>query len=46
MTEFDKNVWLSMVDYLTVHYDGKVESTFLDDSQIELNKKNSKQALH
>lgn len=42
MTEFDKNVWLSMVDYLTVHYDGKVD----DDSQIELNKKNSKQALH
>jgi len=38
MTEFDKNVWLSMVDYLTVHYDGKVECTFLDGSQIELNK--------
>jgi len=38
MTEFDKNVWLSMVDYLTVHYDGKVEFTFLDGSQIELNK--------
>lgn len=36
MTEFDKNVWLSMVDYLTVHHDGNVEFTFLDDSQIEL----------
>lgn len=38
MTEFDKNVLLSMVDYLTVHYDGKVEFTFLDGSHIELNK--------
>lgn len=38
MTEFDKNVWLSMVDYLTVHYDGKVEFTFFDGSQIELNR--------
>lgn len=38
MTEFDKNVWLSMVDYLTVHHDGKVEFSFLDSSQIELNK--------
>ena len=38
MTEFDKNVWLSMVDYLTVHHDGKIEVTFLDGSQIELNK--------
>ena len=37
-TSFDKNVWFSMVDYLTVHYDGKVEFTFLDGSQIELNK--------
>ena len=33
-----KNVWLSVVDYLIVHYDGKVEFTFLDGSQIELNK--------
>ena len=24
MTEFDKNVWLSMVDYLTVHHDEKL----------------------
>ena len=31
MTEFDKNVWPSMVDYLTVHYDRKVEFTFLSD---------------
>ncbi|KAA8973619.1 recombinase family protein [Streptococcus agalactiae] len=38
MTEFDKNVWLSMVDYLTVHHDGKVEFTFLDGSQVELNR--------
>ncbi len=38
MTEFDKNVWLSMVDYLTVHHYGKVEFTFLDGSQIELNR--------
>ncbi|HEL0015931.1 recombinase family protein [Streptococcus equi] len=38
MTEFDKNVWLSMVDYLTVHQDGKVEFTFLDGSQVELNR--------
>lgn len=38
MTEFDKNVWLSMIDYLTVHHDGKIEFTFLDGSQIELNR--------
>lgn len=38
MTEFDKNVWLSMVDQLTVHHDGKVEFTFLDGSQVELNR--------
>ena len=38
MTEFDKNVWLSMADYLTVHHDGNVEFTFLDDSQIELSR--------
>ena len=38
MTEFDKNVWLSMVDYLTVHHDGKIEFTFLDGSQVELNR--------
>lgn len=38
MTEFDKNVWLSMVDYLTVHHVGKVEFTFFDGSQVELNR--------
>ena len=38
ISDFDKNVWLSMVDYLTVHHDGKIEVTFLDGSQIELNK--------
>lgn len=38
MTEFDKNVWLSMVDYLTVHHDGKIEFTFLDGSKIELSR--------
>ncbi len=37
-TSFDKNVWLSMADYLTVYQDGKVEFTFLDDSQIELDR--------
>lgn len=37
MTEFDKNVWLSMVDYLTVNHDGKFQFTFLDGSQVELN---------
>ena len=34
LTAFDENVWLSMVDYLTVHKDGKVEFTFLDGSVI------------
>ncbi len=29
MTESDKNVWLSMVDYITLRNDGKVELTFL-----------------
>ena len=38
MTEFDKNVWLSMVDYLTVHHDGKIEFTFLDGSKVELSR--------
>ncbi|WP_455060798.1 hypothetical protein [Parvimonas micra] len=38
MTEFDKNVWLSMIDYLRVYHDGKIEFTFLDGSQVELNK--------
>ncbi|WP_285372241.1 hypothetical protein [Varibaculum cambriense] len=36
LTVFDENVWLSMVDHLTVHHDGKVELTFLDGSQTEL----------
>lgn len=34
LTAFDENIWLSMVDYLTVHHDGKVEFTFLDGSKI------------
>ena len=38
ITEFDKNVWMSMVDYLTVNNNGKIEFTFLDGSQIELNR--------
>lgn len=37
-TSFDKNVWLSMVDYLTVHHDGKIEFTFLDGSKVELSR--------
>ncbi len=37
-TTFDKNVWLSMVNYLTVHHNGKIEFTFLDGSQVELNR--------
>ena len=36
LTVFDENVWLSMVDYLTVHKDGKIEFTFLDGSKTEL----------
>lgn len=38
MTEFDKNVWLSMVDFLTVYHYGRIEFTFLDGSQVELNR--------
>lgn len=38
MTEFDKNVWLSMVDCLIVHHDGKILFTFLDGSQVELSR--------
>lgn len=36
LTVFDENVCLSMVDYLTVHHDGKVDLTFLDGSKTEL----------
>ena len=36
LTAFDENVWLSMVDYLCVHKDGKVEFIFLDGSKTEL----------
>lgn len=36
LTAFDENVWLGMVDSLTVHHDGKVEFTFLDGSKTEL----------
>ena len=34
LTAFDENVWMSMVDYLTVRHDGKVGFTFLDGSKI------------
>jgi len=33
---FDENVWLSMVDYLIVHKDGKVEFAFLDGSVMKI----------
>lgn len=36
LTVFDENVWLSMVDHLTVHQDGKVDLTFIDGSKTEL----------
>ena len=36
LTVFDENVWLSMVDYLTVHQDGKVEFSFLDGSVMKI----------
>lgn len=38
MIDFDKNVWLSMIDYLTVHHDGNIQFTFLDGTQVELNR--------
>lgn len=38
MTEFDKNVWLSTVNYMTVYCDGKIEFTFLDCSKAEMEK--------
>ncbi|MDK8338253.1 hypothetical protein HXT55_02585 [Gardnerella sp. KA00718] len=36
LTVFDENVWLSIVDHLTVHHDGKVDLTFIDGSKTEL----------
>ena len=36
LTAFDENIWLSMVDYLCVHKDGKVEFTFLDGSVMKI----------
>ena len=36
LTAFDENVWLSMVDYLCVHKDGKVEFTFLDGGVMKI----------
>ncbi|WP_254597006.1 hypothetical protein [Gardnerella leopoldii] len=36
LTVFDENVWLSMVDHLTVHHDGKVDLTFLDGGKTGL----------
>lgn len=38
MTDFEKNVWLSLVDCLTVYNDGKIEFKFLDGSRIELDR--------
>ena len=36
LTAFDENVWLSMVDYLTVRHDGKVDFTFLDGGVMKI----------
>ncbi|MFM1539188.1 recombinase family protein [Helcococcus bovis] len=36
MKEFDKNVWLSMVNYMTVYRDCNIEFTFLDCSKVEM----------
>lgn len=36
LTAFDENAWLSMVEYLTVHKDGKIEFTFLDGSVMKV----------
>ena len=36
LTAFDENVWLSMVDYLAVHKDGRVEFTFLDGNIMKI----------
>lgn len=38
MTDFEKNVWLSLVDCLTVYNVGKIEFKFLDGSRIELDR--------
>lgn len=32
----NENVWLSMVDYLTVRHDGKVDFTFLDGGVMKI----------
>lgn len=36
LAEFDKSVWISMVDYLTVYNDGKIEFAFMDGSKSEV----------
>ncbi len=36
LTAFDENVWLSMVDYLCVHKDGKVEFIFLNGNVMKI----------
>ena len=36
LVEFDKKVWISMVDYLTIYNDVKIEFTFLDGSKSEV----------
>ncbi len=38
LKEFDENVWLSMVDCMTVYDDAKIEFKFIDGSKIELNR--------
>lgn len=36
IVEFDKNIWLSMVEYMTVHNDKRIEFTFLDGSKVKV----------
>ena len=36
LTVFDENVWLSMVDHLTAHHDGKVDLTFFDGGVMKI----------
>ena len=35
IVEFDKNIWLSMFEYLTFHRDGRIEFAFLDGSRLK-----------
>lgn len=36
IVEFDKIIWLSMVEYMTVHHDGSLEFTFLDGNNVKI----------